>query len=387
LNLMAANAGAPAALPTVGVEEEYLLADALSGALAPRSRDAVAAAQTVLGDAVTSELNLCQIEIGTPVCQSLDELGRSLERLRQKLAAACRPLGLVTMASGTHPFSRWQDQRVDRSNERYASMEDRYQILARQQVICGLHVHIAVEDPALRIEVMNRARPWLPLFLALSANSPFWQGSDSGYASYRTQVWERWPMAGMPPAFDSVDAYDELVASLIRNGAIDDATHLYWYVRPSVRYPTLEFRVCDVCLESDEAVTLAGLLRALVWVCTAASRTGSPASTPGSIIGADYLLRAAIWRAARYGLEGSLVDPETGVAGPASEVIRSAVLRLGPGLDAHGDQARVMAGVEQILARGNGAMWQRRIATTSGAKDLAARIATKTASFRASAGE
>jgi carboxylate-amine ligase len=378
LNLMAANAGGAPGLPTVGVEEEYLLGDALSGALVPRSRDAVAAARTLLGDAVTSELNLCQIEIGTPVCQTLDQLGDSLGQLRTQLGAACRPLGLVPMASGTHPFTRWQDQRVDRSNERYAAMEDRYQILARQQVICGFHVHVAVEDPALRIEVMNRARPWLPLFLALSANSPFWQGSDSGYASYRTQVWERWPMAGMPPAFDSVDAFDDLVSGLIRNGAIDDATHLYWYVRPSVRYPTLEFRVCDVCLEPSDAVTLAGLLRALVWMCTAASRSGPTTSAPGSIVGADYLLRSAIWRAARYGLEGVLVDPESGVAGPAQDVIRSALVRLGPGLDAHGDRATVMDGVERILTRGNGAMWQRRIGATAGAKALAAQIAART---------
>jgi carboxylate-amine ligase len=358
---------------TLGAEEEYLLADADSGALVPRSREAVAAATTVLGDAVTPELNLCQIEVGTPVCSTLDQLDQALYRLRQQMAVACRPLGLVALASGTHPFSMWQDQAVDSSNERYASMEERYQIVARQQVICGYHVHVTVEDPAMRVEVMNRVRPWLPLILALSANSPYWQGVDTGYASYRTQVWQRWPMAGMPPAVDGLGAYDELLAGLLRSGAIEDATHLYWYVRPSARYPTLEFRICDVCLEPADAVTLAGLLRALVSMYSTSGRDG----TAGAGIGEDYQLRAAVWRAARYGLEGLLVDPETGLAGPAAAVIRSAVRRLGPALDAHGDRTEVEAGVERILAQGNGAMWQRRLAATAGQHGLATRIATR----------
>lgn len=363
---------------TIGAEEEYLLADAESGALVPRAHEAVAAAVTILGDEVTPELNLCQIEVGTPVCTTLDELEEALCRLRRQLAAACRPLGLAPLATGTHPFSPWQDQAVDRASDRYASMEDRYQIVARQQVICGYHVHVTVEDPATRVAVMNLARSWLPLLLALSANSPYWQGADSGYASYRTQVWQRWPMAGMPPTLAGPAAYDALVAGLIRSGSIDDATHLYWYVRPSARYPTLEFRVCDVCLEPAVAVTLAGLLRALVWTCSKAAAADPGRATAGSGAGEDYHLRAAVWRAARYGLEGLLVDPETGVAGPAAQVIRSAVDRLGPGLDAHGDRDVVEAGVERILDQGNGAMWQRHVAATAGQRGLATQIAGRT---------
>ena len=375
---------APLAAPlTVGVEEEYLLADSATGALVPRAREAVAAASVILGEAVTPELNLCQIEVGTPVCTSLDQLDQALHHLRGQVATACGPLGLAPLASGTHPLSPWQEQAVDRSVERYANMEDRYQIVARQQVICGFHVHIGVEDPAVRVEVMNRARAWLPLLLALSANSPYWQGGDSGYASYRTQVWQKWPMAGMPPALDGVDAYDDLVARLVRSGAIEDATHLYWYVRPSARYPTLEFRVCDVCLEPADAVTLAGLLRALVWTCATGSGTGSRAgghaASADPRLGEDYQLRAAVWRAARYGLKGLLVDPETGLAGPAADVVRSAVRRLGAGLDVHGDREQVEAGVERILVEGNGAMWQRQVAAAVGQRELARRIAVRTA--------
>ena len=147
MNPVAAKAGRLAEALTIGAEEEYLLADARSGALVPRSRAAVPAASEVLGAAVTPELNLCQIEVGTPVCQTLDELGTALTYLRRQLAAACRPLGLAALASGTHPFSPWQDQAIDRSNERYAHMEERYQIVARQQVICGYHVHVRSSTP------------------------------------------------------------------------------------------------------------------------------------------------------------------------------------------------------------------------------------------------
>jgi glutamate---cysteine ligase / carboxylate-amine ligase len=290
----------------------------------PRAHDAVAAASTVLGDAVTSELNLCQIEVATVVCHTLDELRDDLSRLRLHLAAACRPVGLAPLAVGTHPWSPWQTQGVDRANQRYASMEDRYQAVARKQVICGCHVHVGVEDPEVRVEVMTWVRPWLPLLLALSANSPYWQDADSGYASYRTQVWQQWPMAGMPPALEGIGSYKALVAGLIRSGAIEDATYLYWYVRPSDRYPTVEFRMCDVCLEPDHAVTLAGLVRALVWTGAAA---GSSGAAVDSGAGEDYQLRGAVWWAARYGLEGFLVDPRRGcsVLPPTSSGPRCAV--------------------------------------------------------------
>jgi carboxylate-amine ligase len=376
LNLVAAETSRVSAPLSVGVEEEYLLTDAETGALVARADQAVAAASDVLGDSVTSELNLCQIEVGTVVCQTLDELGDDLHRLRRQLAAACLPVGLIPVASGTHPWSPWQEQQVDRSNERYAEMEDRYQIIARQQVICGCHVHVGVDDRTTRVEVMNRARPWLPLILALSANSPYWQGADTGYASYRTQVWQRWPMAGMPPVLDGPDAYDDLVSGLVRAGAIEDATHLYWYIRPSAHYPTLEFRVSDVCLEPAQAVTMAGLLRALVWTCAAEAEASGPSGPSGSSVGEDYQLRAAVWQAARYGLEGLLVDPQSGRLAGAAEAIRAAVVRLGPGLDAHGDRDRITEGVERILHQGNGATWQRRVAATEGRHGLARRLAT-----------
>lgn len=363
---------------TFGAEEEYLLVDAATGDLVPRADEAVEAATKVLDGEVAHELNLCQVEVETPVCTTLDQLEAELRSLRTTLAEACKPLGLAPLASASHPFSSWDDQAIDRSSQRYAAMEDRYQMLARRQIICGYHVHIGIEDRASRVEAMNRVRPWLPLLLALSANSPFWQGADSGYASYRTQVWLGWPTSGMPPTLDGPEGYDELVDALVRGHAIEDATHLYWYVRPSERYPTLEFRVSDVCLDVADAVTIAGLVRALAAAGVRGNDGPLAMPTDRPPLATVYELRAAIWRAARYGVEGSLVDPETGETGPAHDVIRSAVERLGPALDVHGDRDRVEEGVEAILTRGNGAAWQRRIAGGSDLRALATAMAERT---------
>ena len=160
-------------------------------------------------------------------------------------------------------------------------MDDAYQIVARQQVICGCHVHVGIADRDLAVAVMNRVRPWLPALLALSANSPYWQGLDTGFASYRLQVWQRWPTSGMPPELADRQEYDELVDDSTTVDAIEDATFLYWYVRPSARYPTLEFRVCDVCLDVDDAVALAGLVRALAWTCAVQHSRAGPRPTCG----------------------------------------------------------------------------------------------------------
>ena len=159
-------------------------------------------------------------------------------------------------------------------------MEDQYQVVARQQVICGCHVHVGIADPDVAVATMSRVRPWLPVLLALSANSPFWSGTDTGYDSYRLEVWERWPTAGVPPDLADRAAYDEVVDELRTGGAIEDATHLYWYLRPSDRWPTLEFRAMDVCLDVDTAVAVAGLARALVRTEIAAAERGGPPSTP-----------------------------------------------------------------------------------------------------------
>ena len=339
---------------TFGVEEEFFLIDRMTGGLVGGSARVLPAARERLGQAVTTELNLCQIEADTPVCTTLDELRTELGRLRSGLMEAARAEGAAVVALGTHPFSTWESQRINDEVPRYAVLEARYEALARQQIICGCHVHLGLGDRDLEIPVLNQIRPWLPVLLALSANSPFWEGSDTGYASYRTEMWARWPTAGMPPELRDRAHYDELVAELQSAGAIPDATQLYWFARPSARFPTLEMRICDVCLCIDDAVTIAGLVRALAWACADAHECGAPlpAMTPP-------VLDAAVWRAARFGLSAELIHPETGQPGPAPVVVQALLELARPGLEAHGDADEISELVARLLTDGTGADRQR----------------------------
>jgi carboxylate-amine ligase len=340
---------------TFGVEEEYLIVDRRTRALASCSNKLVNEAAPVMGETVSAELNLCQIEIASGVCNSVPQLRDDLRTARTGLAAAAAEHDRAIIASGTHPFSSWKDQRVNIAFERYARMEDRYQVVARQQVICGCHVHVGIDDDDLAIEVMNRSTPWLPTLLALSANSPYWHGVDTGFASYRTQVWQRWPTSGMPPHVADRAEYDAVIEELERVDAIEDATHIYWYVRPSARYPTVEFRPCDVCLDVDDALLVAALVRAIAWTCARDARAGA-VDRPHR----REILEAAMWRAARYGLGGALVDVDTGTTQPAMESVRRLLAHVTDGLEQHGDLEFATRGIAAIVRRGNGSERQRR---------------------------
>jgi carboxylate-amine ligase len=339
---------------TLGVEEEFLVVDATTGALVPRSHAVLPAASRALGTEVSSELNLCQIEVGTPVCTTLAQVRAELTRLRAELSGVAAGEGCDVVAVGTHPSGLWQDQQVDLSHDRYRRMEEVYQVVARQQVICGCHVHVGIPDRELAVAAMNRSRSWLPVLVALFANSPFWQAADTGYASYRLQVWQRWPTSGMPPHLRSAADFDGLVEELRSIEAIEDATFIYWYVRPSTRWPTLEFRACDVCPTVEEAVALAGLSRALAWTCAREVLDGQ-----APVDCRQEILEAAMWRAGRYGLASTLVSPGSGAPHPAAAVVGELLEHLRPALEAHGDWLVVSAAVAEIVSGGNGASRQR----------------------------
>jgi carboxylate-amine ligase len=361
---------------TLGVEEEYLIVDSESGELVPRAQHLLAVARQTLGQEVEPELNRCQIEVGTPVCTTLDEVWDHLDRLRAGLRVAGDDIGLQALPMATHPTGMWRDQQVDLDNPRYARMDDVYRMVARQQIICGQHVHVGIPDPDLAIATMNRSRAWLPSLLALSANSPFWQGVDSGFDSYRLQVWQRWPTSGMPPDLAAAADYDELVAELVAMDAIEDATFLYWYVRPSARYPTIEFRLCDVCVDAQDAVVLAGLMRALAWTSAHETITSQP-----MLVHRPEVMEAAVWRAGRYGLKGDLIAPTDLTCRPAAEVIDMLLDHVRVGLEVHDDLERVTAGVKAILARGNGADFQRAVyAETASEKAVVDAVARQAAS-------
>ncbi len=257
---------------TVGVEEEFLLVDAESRRLRPWADEVLPRAERSLdeGEQVDQEFKLSQVETGTPACHTLEQLSDELTQMRRKVMAAAERVGARIAAAGTHPFSHWQEEGSEVSpEESYLGLERDYQRLAREKIICGCHVHVGISDAEAAIQVLNRVRPWLPAILALSVNSPFWLGEDTGYGSYRTEIWRRWPTAGTPDPFDSRAQFDRLVEVLLRTESIDDPARIHWDVRPSPRFPTLEFRVTDVCLTVEDAVTVAALARALVRTCNA----------------------------------------------------------------------------------------------------------------------
>lgn len=338
---------------TIGVEEEYQIVHPTTRELRSRAQLILPEAQAALGNQVTPELYQSQIEIATSICHTVAEVRANIVRLRGEVIAAAEKYGNRIVAAGTHPFSHWEDQQLT-PKARYRGIATEFQQLASEQLIFGCHVHIGISDREAAIQVMNRARLWLAPLLALAANSPFWLGVDTGYASFRTGIWRRWPMAGTPQFFASRAEYDALVDTLVQTGSISDATKIYWDVRPSARFETLEFRVTDVCLTIDEAVLIAGLSRALARTCYEQAIKNEPALEVR-----PELLRAAKWSAARYGLEAELIDVADKRAVPAHELIEKLLATLRPALERYGDWDEINSLARDTLGRGNGATRQR----------------------------
>jgi glutamate---cysteine ligase / carboxylate-amine ligase len=351
----------------VGVEEEFLLFRADEPRLVEIGPHVVATAERDADDDAQfeKELKAAQAELATSPTTSLDDLGTELGKRRGELAAAARERGARVVATGTSPApggARTTD------NPRYRQMADRFAAVERRQLTCAMHVHVSVDSDDEGVSVLNRAAPWLSVLLALSANSPFHDGRDTGYASYRRVVWGQWPSAGPAGPFADVADYRRLVDDLVATGAARDEGMVYFDARLSANYPTVELRVCDVCFEPADAVTLAGLCRALV--ATVAAHERAPAFRP-------ELLEAAGWRAARFGMSGELVDlPRAAGAGPlvpAWDLVDALVDYVGDQLDAAGDRPRVRAGLADIRRRGTGAERQRAaVRGTDGATDGAA---------------
>jgi len=343
---------------TIGIEEEYHLVDSTTMDL--RSKvEVVEAAKAVMDDA-SAEISTSQLEVATPVCSSLDEARAELVRLRCQAGEVAAKQDCRILAMATHPFARWEEQRLS-NGPRYVGLFERWGVLALQQLITGCHVHVAVDDPDVRIGVLDRVRPWLPTLVALTASSPFWEGTDTGYASYRTMWFDRWPTAGIPGALGSWRAFEQLVAAMVASGAVDDATHLYWDVRPSIRYPTLEFRCADVCPSVDDAVLYAALARSLTRTFAADVEAGGAVPAVRS-----ELLRVARWRAARHGVTDTLVDPRSCSLRPAREVVGALLEIVRPDLEEHDEWAEVAAGVELVLSEGGAASRYRRLMERTG---------------------
>ena len=324
--------------------------DAETLELRPDAAQIIASAEHTDEDQIEPELSRSQVETGSTVCSSLDELESSLTSLRRRLDRAARRHGARVLPSGTHPITPWRKAGGVAEAAAYVRLAEDYGRLSDEQVVSGCHVHVGVPDPEVAIQVVNRVRLDVPVLLALSANSPFWEGDDTGYASYRTELFHRWPTTGLPELFASRAEYDDLVATMTRVEAIDAPARLYWDLRPSARYPTLELRIADVQPTIGEAVVLAGLFRALVREATDDVTHARPL-----VDARPELLRAALWRAARFGLEERLLDLREVALVDAGQAVDQLVARLRPHLDATGDRERVEAGVAETRARGTGA--------------------------------
>ena len=345
---------------SIGIEEEYQIIDPVTRELSPRSDQVLPEPQPALGEAAQPELFQPQIETASHVCQTLADVRAELVRLRRALLRVATGNGNQVGAAGTHPFSRWEQQSIT-PQPRYEGIARTYRRLVDDLIILGGHVHVGLDDPEGAIQVLNRVRPWLAPLLALTANSPYWQGQDTGYASYRTELWSRLPMAGPPHLFTSRAECDALVRALVATGSIEDASKIYWDVRLPERFATVEFRVTDVCLTVDEAVMVAGLARALARTCYEQAQRDEPfpAVRP-------ELLRAAHWHAARFGLEGDLIDVAAERAVSAHDLIETMLAFVRPGLEACGDWDEIAALVRATLQRGNGATRQRRVYQRTG---------------------
>jgi carboxylate-amine ligase len=339
--------------PTVGVEEEFLLVDPDTGEPVARN-ETVARHAKARGVELQLELTTCQVETATEIANTSDELRSELTRLRRVAAEAAEADGARLLAVALPPTVPHEFPITDKP--RYRRIAERFGMIAHEQGISGCHVHVAVPDRDTAIQVGNRLRPWLPLLLALTANSAIYRNTDTGYASWRGILWHRWPSAGPPPLFESADEYDAVVRMLQDSGAMLDDGMVYWDVRPSADFPTIEVRASDVPATVAETVLLAALVRACVMTALEAERRGDSIAPL-----APYALKAAYWKSAREGLDGDAIDlTESHASAPAVELLEGLVDHVRPALEAVGDYDMVRTELARIAEHGNGAMRQRR---------------------------
>ena len=367
----------------VGVEEELMLVDPDTWALTAVSQKAVRAheqghdqmalglARDVAMPEVEQELFLQQIETATAPCTAVSDLDAEIRRGRRAVGQAAREAGAAAVAMPTPILVDPQERLTPKP--RYQRIYDEYGELTRQSLVCAMHMHVDVHSDEEAIGVVDRIRPWLPVLLALSANSPYWRGRDTGYASWRTQLWNRWPTNGPAEPFGDPDSYRENARRLMDWGVALDPGMLYYDIRLADAYPTIEIRVADVCTEVEDAVLVAALARALVDRTARAWSDGEPLRPWRT-----DLLRAASWRASRSGTAGDLVHPVEQRLAPVREVFGALEHYVAPALEAAGDTELVESSFERLLATGNGASRQRSTFEAQGSleslvKELCAR--------------
>jgi carboxylate-amine ligase len=356
---------------TMGVEEEYLLVDPQTRDLASRQPQGfMQRCQEAMGSQVTHEFLQSQVEIGTSVCHTVSEVRQELVRLRRTVSDIAREFGLCMIAASTHPWATWHQQ-VPVEMERYRILTESHQGLARRMVICGTHVHAGIEDPRLRIDLMNQVTYFMPHLLALSTSSPFWEGFDTGLKAFRPTIFGNLPRSGLPEQFESFSDWNEMLELLAETGLCDDPTKIWWDIRPSAKHPTLEMRICDMCTRVEDTITIAALYQAslaLLYHLRADNRTWRRYRR--------IFLAENKWRAQRYGIQGSLADLGRRTLVPLPELIEELIGML----TEHARELGSLPEVEHartIIADGTSADHQLRVykqALANGADEREAQV-------------
>ena len=287
---------------TLGVEEEYMVIDPESRELKSHDQKIVQEGQKIIMDKVKAEMHQAVVEVGTDICADVDEAFEDVATLRRTISTIAGELGLWVGASGTHPFSHWESQLIT-EHVRYNEIVNELQEAARSNLIFGLHVHVGMETREMAIHIANSARYFLPHIFALSTNSPFWEARQTGYKSFRTKVFEKFPRTGIPDYFDTIESYDNYIKLLVKTNCIDNAKKIWWDLRVHPFFNTVEFRICDIPLTVHETIAIAGLFQA---ICAKLYKLRS--QNMNYMIYSRALLNENKWRASRYGIDGSMID-------------------------------------------------------------------------------
>ena len=331
-----------------GIEEEYHLVDLETRDLAAAPADLMAACEADLGKQVAPEFFRSQIEIGTQVCTSFEQARSELSHLRRAISNTARTFGMAPIAASTHPFAK-KDTLETTPKERYQALARDFGGIGRRLAICGMHVHVAIEDPDDRIDLMNQIRYFLPHMLMLSTSSPFWQGEDTGLKSYRLSIFHELPRTGLPQRFESYGEYQRTVDVLVRAGVIEDATKVWWDLRPSARFPTREMRMTDVCPLMEDALSIAALYVSVARMLYRIKRRNQRwRSYPA------FLIEENRWRAQRYGVNDTLFNFGKGTLVPFAELIDELIEMISEDANEIGCLAEVKR-ARDIIARGTGA--------------------------------
>ena len=339
---------------TIGVEEEYLLVDQGSLELAEAPEGLMADCKAELEGQVSPEFLQCQIEIGSRVCANVSEAREDLKRLRSTVAKHAATYGLAPIAASCHPFAEWKKQHHT-NKDRYNELRRDLGGVVRRMLICGMHVHVGIDDPDTRVDIMNQMTYFLPHLLALSASSPFWQGEDTGLASYRLTVFDNLPRTGLPPRLNSWSEYERSVNALVDLGLIEDSSKIWWDLRPSSRFPTIEARICDVSPRLETTLSLAAVIQSLarmLWRLKARNQRWR--------IYDNFLISENRWRAQRYGTGAGLIDFGEHEVVDFAYLIDELIDLIGEDAEALGCLAEV-ENTRTILARGTSADRQRAV--------------------------